>query len=350
VNDHRSSGEERWHDVRKARLEEQSGRVRRWFTEQIDHVEDRLPPKAVDVIERLRDREVLLYAGGLAFYSLVSLVPSLLLVAWIAGSILGEDRIERLAEQIAENAPGEAEIEEFVQSLLDVGTRVGVTALAAAIWPATAFGSGLVRAFDAMSIDEDPSMHGLRGRARALVVLVVLPVFVLGAFAAVSVSASLAGEGALWTVVGWTLAVVSGALIAWVAVIALYEWFGPADMSFGPLAKGAAVTAAGIAIISPSYVVYLSYGTNWEERVAGTGLAALVLLCLYLYLANLLLLAGYAVALAADPGHSALEDAEDADDADRDVDGDREHDEDDDHGEESATGSSAAAARGGRSD
>jgi uncharacterized BrkB/YihY/UPF0761 family membrane protein len=243
---------------------------------------------------------------------LVSLAPSLLLVAWILGSIMGEDRIERLAEQVAEHAPGDVEIEEFVQSVLDVGTRVGVVALAAALWPATAFGSGLVRAFDAMSIEEDPSMHGLRGRARAVVVLVVLPVFVLGAFAAVSASTALMGDGAFGTIAGWTLAIVSGALIAWLAVLALYEWFGPAEMSFGPLAKGAAVTAAGIAIISPSYIVYLSYGTNWEERVAGTGLAALVLLCLYLYLANLLLLAGYAVALAAAPGHSALEEPDEA--------------------------------------
>jgi membrane protein len=310
VDDHRSSGDDRWRDVRKARLEEQTGSARRWLTKRIDQVEDRLPPQVVDVVERLRDREVLLFSSGLAFYSLVSLVPSLLLVAWILGSIMGEDRIERLAEQVAEHAPGDAEIDEFVQSLLDVGTRVGVTALVAALWPATAFGSGLVRAFDAMSIDEDPSMHGLRGRARAVVVLVVLPVFVLGAFAAVSASTALMGDGAFGTIAGWALAIVSGALIAWLAVLALYEWFGPADMSFGPLAIGAAVTAAGIAIISPSYIVYLSYGTNWEERVAGTGLAALVLLCLYLYLANLLLLAGYAVALAADPGHSALEDAE----------------------------------------
>jgi membrane protein len=293
---------DRWHASRRARIDQQTSRVRRRISRGIDRLEDRLPPSVVDVVERLRDGDVLLFAGGLAFYSLVSTIPALLLVAWITGTILGEERVESLAERLGELAPGEAEVEGFVQTVLDVGMGVGVVALLAALWPATAFGSGLTRAFDALSIDRDPALHGLRGRARALLVLAVLPVFVLGALGAAYVSTGLLGDGALGTAAGWAIAVVSGTAITWVAIAALYWWFGPAELSFRSLAEGAAVTAVAIAVMSLGYLVYLSYGTNWEERVAGTGLAAVVLFCLWLYLANLLLLAGYCVGLAVDEG------------------------------------------------
>jgi membrane protein len=293
---------DRWADVRRERLDAETSKVRSWITRSIDRVEDRLPPSAVDVIERLRNGDVLLFAGGLAFYSLVSTVPSLLLIAWITGSLLGEDRVERLAERLGELAPGDVEIEDFIQSLLQVGMGVGVIALLVALWPATAFGSGLTRSFDALSVDRDPVLHGLRGRARALVVLAVLPLFVLGALGAAYLSTGLLGDGAAGTIAGWALAIVSGTFISWVAIVALYWWFGPAELAFRALAVGAAATAVAIALMSLGYLVYLAYGTNWEERVAGTGLAAMVLLSLWLYLANLLLLGGYCLALALGPG------------------------------------------------
>ncbi|TVR21741.1 MAG: YihY/virulence factor BrkB family protein [Ilumatobacter sp.] len=289
---------DRWKEERAARLEAHTSEIRRWWSRRVDALEDRLPRPVADVAERLREGDVLLFAGGLAFYCLVSLVPLLLLVAWVTGSILGEDRVESLAGRISDAAPGDADIDSFVQSVLEVGTGVGVIALLAAVWPATAFGGGLTRALDTVSVDEDPTMHGLRGRARALVVIVVLPLLVMGGFAALSLLTGLIDGGPIGTLIGWTVAIVVGAAVTWAAVIALHWWFGPADLSFRSLATGSAVAAAGMAIMTPGYFVYLAYGTNWEERVAGTGLAAVVLLCLWLYIANLLLLAGYCVAVS----------------------------------------------------
>jgi membrane protein len=305
----------RWEAVRSARLERHRSRARRWISERLDRAEDRLPESGVDVVERLRDRDALLFAGGLAFYSLVSAAPALLLLAWITGSLLGEDRVSSVAERFQELAPGEVEIESFMRSLLEVGTGVGLIALVGAVWPATAFGSGLARAFDAMSVDEDPALHGLRGRARALAVIVLLPLLLLGGFAAATVSTAAIGGGALLTALGWIVAVVSGMVISWVAVTGLLWWFGPADVRFRALAIGAGASAVGLVVMSLGYLVYLSYGADWEERVAGSGMAAVVLLALWLYLANLLLLAGYAIALALDEGEHRPPEGSDASDA-----------------------------------
>jgi membrane protein len=302
TGDSRPTGPDRWEAARAERLEHHTGRVRQAISRAIDRAEDRMPASAVDVVERLRSDEVLLFAGGLAFYSLVSTIPALILVAWVAGSLLGEDRVERVAERVGAFAPGDVEIANFVQTLLEVGMGVGLIAMVTAMWPATAFGSGLTRAFDALSIDADPALHGLRGRMRAVPVLIALPFFVMGAFGAAYVSTGLLRDGPAGTVAGWVVAILSGTLIAGVAIAALYWWFGPADLTLRSLATGAVVAAAAIASMSLGYLVYLSYGTNWEERVAGSGLAAVVLLCLWLYLANLVLLAGYCVSLAVDEG------------------------------------------------
>lgn len=301
---------DRWASVRSERLEQQQSRIRRWFSHRLDRIEDRLPEPIVEVIERLRNRETLLFAAGLAYYSLISVVPALLIVAWISGSLLGEDRVESLAERLDELAPGEVDIQSFVQNLLQVGTGVGLAALVVALWPATAFGGGLVRALDAMSVDENPAMHGLRGRARALAVLIVLPVVVLGGFAAATLSTAVLGDGVFLTVAGWILAIVAGTLVSWLAVMALHWWFGPAELDARARATGAALSAVGLAVMSLGYTVYLSEGADWEERVAGSGLAAAVLLALWLYLANLLLLAGYALSLAIDSEEHGFEPSE----------------------------------------
>lgn len=300
--------DDRWEAVRSARIDAHASEVRRWISRRIDRVEDRLPRPVVDVVERLREGDVLLFAGGLAFYSLVSTVPILLLVAWVTGSLLGPDRLEQLAGRISDLAPGGVDIAEFLQSVLEVGTGVGIIALVAALWPATAFGGGLTRALDTLSVDEDPTMDGLRGRARALVVIVILPVLVLGAFAVLSVSTGWVSDGGTAvTVLAWTGAVLMGAVVSWLAVMGLHWWFGPAELSFRSHALGAAVAAGGMTLVTPGYFVYLAYGTNWEERVAGTGLAAVVLLCLWLYLSNLLVLAGYCVAVSTEEAEESEE-------------------------------------------
>lgn len=96
---------------------------RRRLTEAIDRTEDRLPPQAVDVVERLRTQDVLLYAASLAFYAVVSIVPFLLVGFWLTGLFMGTERIEELAADLTPFAPTELEVEELVRSLLHVPAK-----------------------------------------------------------------------------------------------------------------------------------------------------------------------------------------------------------------------------------
>jgi membrane protein len=259
---------------------------------------ERLPGFVEELIERLRQAEVLFYGAGLAFYGLISLAPTLIVGFWIVGSIAGEARVSSLADNLVEMSPGDANVQPIIDNLLEVGPRVGVGALLAALWPATAYGSGLVRALDEISMRDDRSMQGLRGRLKSLSLLLGLPVFLLGALGASYLLTGVTGDGWLTRLLAWAAALVVGTLVTTVALTGIYMLFGPDPLSWRSFALAALVAATAIAALSLGYLVYLERGTDWEERVAGSGLAAVVLLGLWLYLANIILLAGYALALA----------------------------------------------------
>jgi hypothetical protein len=83
----------------------------------------------------------------------------------------------------------------------DQGTGLGVAAFVAGLWPATSYGAGLRRAFDELSPKKRPEMRGLRGRALLFVVL--LPVFVMGSLIASYAGSQALGESTVDKVVGW---------------------------------------------------------------------------------------------------------------------------------------------------
>jgi hypothetical protein len=64
-----------------------------------------LPPPIRAVVERARKEDILLYSASLAFYALVSLVPTIILVLWVTSLILGDHRVEDMARQIERVAP-----------------------------------------------------------------------------------------------------------------------------------------------------------------------------------------------------------------------------------------------------
>jgi membrane protein len=262
----------------------------------IDRTIERLPGFLPAFVKRVRSADLLLFAGGLAFYGLISLAPLVVLSFWVTGSLVGEDRMEQLGENLAEMAPAGAEIEGFFDQMATLGARVGLGALVAALWPATAYGSGLIRAFDRISHAPRRSMQGIRGRAKTLALLALMPLLLLGALFASYVATGTMNDGVVGMMLAWLLALTGGMAAGFVAITLIYWLFGPDEIAWRHLAVGSLLAAGGIAVMSLGYVVYMGEGADFEERIAGSGLAAIVLLGVWLYLANIIILAGYCLA------------------------------------------------------
>ena len=78
------------------------------------------------------------------------------------------------------------------------------------------------------------------------------------------------------------------------ATIALiYRLFPPHPLAWRAIWAGTFGTALAISILSGGYTVFINVGTNFQTRYASSGVAAVVLLSVWLYLVNALVLAGY---------------------------------------------------------
>jgi len=105
----------------------------------------------------------------------------------------------------------------------------------------------------------------------------------------------LGGSGAR-AAVGLAFAVVFGFVVAVTTVAMIYRVFPRKAPDRRPTIAGALVAAASISVLSAAYVAYLRFAANFEQRYASAALAAVVLLGLWLYAANVALLVGYRVA------------------------------------------------------
>ena len=66
-----------------------------------------------------------------------------------------------------------------------------------------------------------------------------------------------------------------------------------------PTRREVLVAGAAISVLSAGYALFLQFGADFQNRYGTSGLAAIVLLEVWLFLANALLLVGYQVALEA---------------------------------------------------
>jgi uncharacterized BrkB/YihY/UPF0761 family membrane protein len=111
-------------------------------------VQDRLPPPIRRLLRQDRGQDILLYSAALAFYAMVSVVPLTILIMWTVSLALGDQRTHQLAEEIRRVAPKSIGADQALERVADLGSRLGIAAAVTGLWPATAYGSGLERAFD----------------------------------------------------------------------------------------------------------------------------------------------------------------------------------------------------------
>jgi YihY family inner membrane protein len=260
-----------------------------------DRIEQGLPAPLRTVVSEARGDDILLFASGVAFYALVSIVPLAIVTVWVLSLVLGEARIHQLVSEVRRAAPSNLDVGGSIQRVANLGTSLGVAALITALWPASSYGAGLRRAFDKLSHKQGEQLKGLRGRGLAIVV--ILPIFVIGSLAGSAMALGLSGHGVAGRIVGILLAVVIGFAGTAVGVALIYRIFPPQRMPFHAIFRGTLWSATTITVLTVAFALVLQTGANFQEHYATSGIAILVLLAVWLFLANSLLLVGYKLAL-----------------------------------------------------
>lgn len=263
-------------------------------------------PALPDMIRRARRAvataradDLFLYSAALAFYGLISVAPLVVVALWVTSLLIGPTQIDHGAAELGRLSPQALGADRALQRVADLGTRLGLVAVVAAVWPATAYGSALVRVLDRLAGNRDAT--GLRRRGAALLLVCLAPVLVLASLVASYAGATALGDTSAELVVGLAAALVYGFGATFATVGVIYRVFPHTPLDWRSTIHGALIAAASISVLSVTYVTYLRLGANFERRYASDALAAVVLLGLWLFAANTALLIGYRAAHQRDP-------------------------------------------------
>lgn len=250
---------------------------------------DRLPPRPRGLVRRLANRDLLTEASSLAFYGLVSALPIIMLTLAGASAVAGDQAVQRFVQQASASGPDGSS--QFLEQLARNGGSFTLATVLFTLWPATAYGGGLRRALAAASGQQEDAPR-LRGRLRAVGLVLLLPLLMLAGLPLMLVLTSLSGDGPLATVVGWLIALVAATVVGTAITAGLYRAFSPEDIGWRSTLAGAALTATATGLFSAAFVLYLRVADT-EERFGGGTIAIVVMLGLWLFVSNALLLAGY---------------------------------------------------------
>jgi membrane protein len=253
---------------------------------------------ARDVTTRLRGHDVALYAAGLTFYGGIALLPTTLLALWLAGRLIGADRVARLGADVAEALPPDLGAPGLVTDLVAAGSRLGwVTALLALV-PATLYGEGMRRAFVRLD-DVDETYVGWRGRLGILPLLAFTPLMVCAVLTAAPLLARLTGQG------GWSsaLAVYVALCLDWVLLTGplafVYRVLAPQSPPWRHALLAGTVTASFVAGFLQGFVLFLAIPLDLGLPFGGFAqVGAVVAVALWLWVLHLLVLVGHAACRA----------------------------------------------------
>lgn len=241
----------------------------------------------------VKSDELFTTSSSLAFYALLSLPPMILIGLWVVGAFVPDSALDGLGRDVEGRTPQALPVGDVVRGLVDVATQVGWLAVLSAVWPATAYGAALGRAFTAVAPESDRSIRGWRGRLLSLAVVALLPLVVFAALAVFSFGPQVLGSGGLLTAVAG-----AGAVLAFtLAVAVIFSLYQLRDTSVSDIAVGAVLASGLQLLVTAGYVLYLTTFADFEERYGTSSLAVVVLLGIWLLLSNAVLLVAYRVML-----------------------------------------------------
>jgi membrane protein len=245
---------------------------------------------AVRLKGQLKEDDVPLLAAGVAFFTLLALVPALVALVSVYGLVADPSDVQRLTEDALQAAP--TEVQDLVTAQLDSvvnsqpsGLRVGaIVGVVVALWSAS---SGMQHLMGALTLaydeTDDRKFLRLRGAALALTIGSVA-VFAL-ALAGMVAPNALDDSGAQGTaravllVLRWFVL----AVIAMVALSVLYRFAPDRDSPRWRWVSPGAVLATVVAVAaSIAFSIYTANFGKYNETYGALG--AIVVLMLWLYL------------------------------------------------------------------
>jgi YihY family inner membrane protein len=260
---------------------------------------DRVVPEPIQrFVGWLRSDDFFSTSSSLAYYAMISLAPMVLVALWIVGAFVPDETLENLGSDVEQSSPDQLPVGDIVRQLIEVATTIGFLSVLGALWPATAYGAALARAFSRITPDQERRVQGMQGRLFALVIVALMPLAVFGGLALFFVGPRLLPDAGAWLPIAFGV----GAYAVVVAVVAviftLFRMTGtePSDIVVGSLAS-----ATLMAVATGVYLVYLEFFADFEENYGASSLATTVLLGLWLMVVNAMMIVGYRLML-----HKAL--------------------------------------------
>ena len=252
-------------------------------------------------VASLRGHDLLLYAAGLTFYAVIGLVPLLLLATKVAAFCVGSDAVVSAGQRLASYTGTRLGLERAVARLTDSGNRLSVSAVVAAVVPASLYSEGFVRAFDRLSARGQRRNRTTRGRAFSPLLVAAASLALLAGASAGSALAGALGSGAGSRVLGVYLAFLLLWVLATSLLCLLYRVFSSERPGTRALLLGAAATGSFEAGMSLGFVLVLRLATGVGTPYGGSvALGVASVLGFLLYLVHVVLLVGFALTLRLD--------------------------------------------------
>lgn len=255
------------------------------------------------------------YAAALAYYALLSFFPFLILLASIAGLIIGDPETRgRVVQFVIAQVPQAASLgDQIEQTIAELaGTRgglFGVIGLAGSLLAASQVVGGLRRALnDVFEVRQGRRyLHG-----RLIDVLTVLGLMVLAVvWTALGIVVSILsviprrlGLELSWLPAGWVLWLVSFAF-TWALAILAFSVLPSARPRWRALAIGAGVAAVGIEAVRAGFGAYVTRFGRYDV-VYGT-LGGVVAFLVFVYFVAMVALLGAQLAAVLSQGRTGSE-------------------------------------------
>ena len=260
---------------------------------------------AVATVKDVLDDDVPSLSAAIAYYTIFSLPPLLVVIVGVAGAVFGAEQVERaisgqMGDLIGPSA-GDA-IRGMIENASDVGSGVGskVAGIAALLFGATGAFAQLQKALNrAWEVEEATEGGGIKevilkrvlsfGMVLTIAFFLLVSMVISGALAYVDTAASsVAGDGLAGAGVQVLNFVISLAVIGGLFAV-LFKYLPDAEIAWRDALVGGAVTAVLFTIGKTAIGIYL--GTSDPGSAFGAA-GSLALLLVWIYYSALILLVG----------------------------------------------------------